>query len=271
VASLVCAPAYPDEPAPSAGPRDARQAIADTDPAANEREAMRLRGRGLELFNAQQYAEALALFERAHALSSDPRHLFNVAAAHHWLGHCERARTHFEQYLRVAPAGAGADEARAALGELYERCGREPVESAPSAALHEPAASPTLIRGLPIVVAPPPAEQPSSSADHALAWSLIATGVALGVASATSYILMERTEDELELRVRRAADDGWPPEARALMKNGDRYATLTAAFGVSAVACVGAGITLRLLAPSRAESLSLSFGDTATVRYRARF
>jgi tetratricopeptide (TPR) repeat protein len=244
--------------------------------APNEREALELRDRAFELFKAKRYAEALPLLERAQASSRDPRHLFNLATAHHWLGQCASARDYFERYLREAPTGPGAAEAGAALDELYQRCGRAPVAQAPASAPVPPAtATPTLIRGLRVRVEPPvrrPLEPASvAAADHALSWSLIGVGVALGAASAASFVLMQRTEADVEGRVRRAPVDGWSPEARALMRNGDRYATLTAAFGVSAIACAGAGVSLRLLAPSRAESVSVSLDDGPAVQYRTRF
>lgn len=268
--ALLCPPLYAnDTPANSESP-----VVAESGADSNEREALRLRDEAFELFEQQRYAEALPLLERAHALSRAPRHVFNLATAHHWLGHCPSARDHFEHYLREEPDGPGADQARAALDELYQRCGHEaasalPVEPVP---LEPAAVSPTLVRGLRVTVPPrapvvaTPAREPS-----VLAWSLIGVGAALGVASVSSLVLMERAERDVEQRARRASDDGWTPEARALMKNGGRYATLSAAFGVSALACVGAGVGLQLLAPSATEAVTVSLTGGPLVQYRARF
>jgi tetratricopeptide (TPR) repeat protein len=237
---------------------------------ADEREALRLRDEALALFEEQRYAEALPLLERAQALSAAPRHLFNLATAHHWLGHCASARHYFERYLRAEPDGAGADEARAALDELYQRCGSEEANAAP---LAPPApVDPSPPREPPVVVVAPAARVAAPAREtNALAWSLIGVGAALGVASVSSLVLVQRAEHDVEQRARRAPEDGWTPEARALMKNGDRYATLAAAFGVSAVACAGAGVLLQLLAPSDSETISVSLGETQLVQYRARF
>jgi tetratricopeptide (TPR) repeat protein len=262
VANLISGAVCADEtPGPSAGAARAEPAAGAQ--AEREREALILRDRAFELFKEERYRDALPLLERAQELSRAPRHLFNLATAHHWLGQCASARDYFEQYLRAEPAGQGAAAARAALDELYQRCGREPVPAAP------PAAPPTatLIRGLRVPAPPPPAPPP----DHALSWSLIGVGVALGAASAASLVLMERSEADVEARARRAPVDGWTPEARALLRNGDRYATLSVAFGVTAVACVGAGVSLQLLAPSRTESFSVSLGGAPALHYRARF
>jgi tetratricopeptide (TPR) repeat protein len=247
-------------------PRQPSSVPARNDADAREQEALGLRDEAFELFKQQRYAEALPLLERAQALSQAPRHLFNLATAHHWLGNCASARHYFERYLSEAPAGAGAAEARAALDELYQHCGREPLFPAPAELPGASPAVPTLARGPRVVV--PLAHPRAPPRDHALSWSLIGVGVALGAASAASLVLMKRTEADVEERVRRAPVDGWPREARALLENGDRYATLAAAFGVTAVACVGAGVTLELLAPGPSESLSLSLGG---VQYRARF
>ncbi|MET0414002.1 MAG: hypothetical protein ABW217_22020 [Polyangiaceae bacterium] len=258
---LLCPSLYAnDTPARAGSP------AAESDEAASEREALRLRDEAFELFEQRRYAEALPLLERAHALSRAPRHVFNLATAHHWLGHCPSARDYFERYLREEPDGPGADQARAALDELYQRCGH-------ARAFPEPApASPTLVRGL-RVAAPLPAPVVALSArePNVLAWSLIGVGAALGIASVSSLLLMERAEHDVEQRARRAPDDGWTPEARALMKNGDRYATLSAAFGVSALACVGAGVTLQLLAASETEAVTVSLGGGPLVQYRTRF
>jgi tetratricopeptide (TPR) repeat protein len=258
---LLCPPLYAnDTPARAVLPAAASAEVA------NEREALSLRDLAFELFEQQRYAEALPLLERAHALSRAPRHVFNLATAQHWLGHCPSARDNFERYLREEPDGVGAEQARAALDELYQRCGRATV-------LPQPApASPTLVRGL-RVAAPPPAPVAAAPAREpsVLAWSLIGVGAALGVASVSSLVLVERTEHDVEQRARRAPDDGWTPEARALMKNGDRYATLAAAFGVSALACVSAGVALQLLAPSGAEAVTVSLGRGPLLQYRARF
>lgn len=267
---LVCPALYAnDTPAPRASDTAASPSPrAEGADAANEREALRLRDEAFELFEQQRYAEALPLLERAHVLSSAPRHVFNLATAHHWLGHCPSARDYFERYLREEPQGPGAAAAHAALDELYQRCGRVSVlpHFEPTPASPPPLRAPHIVAAAPAPSVAAPMRSPS-----VLAWSLIGVGAALGVASVSSLVLMERAEHDVERRARRAPEDGWTAEARALMKNGDRYATLSAAFGVSALACVGAGVTLQLLAPSDGEAVTVALGDAALVQYRARF
>jgi tetratricopeptide (TPR) repeat protein len=76
---------------------------------------------GHVLFARGDYAGALARFERAHALSPDPRLLWDMAACHRKLGHFARAIALVDEYLAATGSTLSdadhreADRARAAL------------------------------------------------------------------------------------------------------------------------------------------------------------
>jgi hypothetical protein len=63
---------------------------------------------GRSLFARGDYAGALARFEQAHALSPDPRLLWDMAACHRKLGHFARAIGLVDEY--VAASGSGLSD-----------------------------------------------------------------------------------------------------------------------------------------------------------------
>lgn len=59
---------------------------------------------GLALYRQGRYAEAMAAFERGHAITPLPGFVFNMALTARKLGQCARARDLYRQYLRVEPS-----------------------------------------------------------------------------------------------------------------------------------------------------------------------
>jgi len=81
---------------------------------------------GNRAFESGAYADALAAYQRAHALVSSPNLLFNLAQAHRNLGHDEEAAALYQRFLREAreaPAAA-RHEAEGQLEALDRRLAR---------------------------------------------------------------------------------------------------------------------------------------------------
>lgn len=90
-----------------------------------------------ERFAASDYEGALVLLERACSRWPFEGCSLNLGAVHHALRHCAEARRHYGDYLREAPAGERSGEARAALGELEQRCVERGDAAAPLGAASE--------------------------------------------------------------------------------------------------------------------------------------
>lgn len=57
--------------------------------------------KGEALYLAKQYAEAIASFQKALAIQSDPNVLYNIAQCHRKLDHHREAKEYFEWFLRI--------------------------------------------------------------------------------------------------------------------------------------------------------------------------
>jgi len=73
---------------------------------------------GQEFFKARDYDHAIAEYEAAYQLSSEPALIFNIALCHDRAGRAEPALAAFQRYLELAPRGDLADEAREDVARL---------------------------------------------------------------------------------------------------------------------------------------------------------
>ena len=70
-------------------------------PAATQVEFQTHYQKGEALYLAKQYAEAIASFQKALAIQSDPNVLYNIAQCHKRLDHLREAKEYFEWFLRI--------------------------------------------------------------------------------------------------------------------------------------------------------------------------
>lgn len=177
-ASLALAPARADEPpaAPSETGVDP-----DTD------FAMREFRRGLELYQAERYDEAIAAFEHANTAKPRPAFDYNIARCHDRLGHWQEALTHYERYLASPDAAHDpeADATRARVAELRARLAAA-TPATPATPAAPPVAAPAPAPAL--APLPPPHEASHGRAmkiagavTAAVGGAALVTGIACGV------------------------------------------------------------------------------------------
>jgi tetratricopeptide (TPR) repeat protein len=101
----------------------ARVAHADGD-------AEKLYQEGQTAYDAKQYDEAIAAWDKAYALSKLPGLVFNLAQAHRLAGHCEKAVDAYKRFLTLDPQSAERPDAEQFLKELEPSCPNKPVPQA---------------------------------------------------------------------------------------------------------------------------------------------
>ena len=68
--------------------------------------------------NAKSYDRAIELYRKAYERVPHPALLYNIGLAHKLAGRFDQAVTFYQRYLTIAPNGAQAGDARAALAEI---------------------------------------------------------------------------------------------------------------------------------------------------------
>lgn len=125
VATIGVASPAQAQPTPTPATPASAEAIAD---------ARRAYAEGTEHFNAGRFAEALASFERAFAMRSNPVVLKPIAECHERLGHVPEAIAALERYLRELPTAPDHAQLEARLATLRQRPARVSVTSSPDGA-----------------------------------------------------------------------------------------------------------------------------------------
>jgi tetratricopeptide (TPR) repeat protein len=149
--------------------------------------------RGLELYRAGDYAEAVREFEAGHAALPHPNFLLNLAQAWRKLGDLERARAYYAQFISVTPAGDGARlQAEAAIDKIDAELRARPLA---------PVATPPAVAAPPVGVVTPPAATPTvvvtRSRSPRLGWVGLGLG-AVGVASVAAAAGLVATAVQLD-------------------------------------------------------------------------
>jgi len=214
-----------------------------------------LLGRATELFQAERYDEAIALFEEAYALDPEANYLFNIGRVYEEKGELQTALSYYERFVRHPEA---EPEAIAMTQARIDALVAELEQLDPPAPPPEPEPDPP----------PPPVEThgdsgspPSSRARLRIAgYSLIGGGAALaaiGGGFAGAALTKQRELDSLStLESRNEAID-----------KGQRYALVADALFIAGgvVALTGLILTLATLGRSRsqARSKSRAFGVAA--------
>ncbi len=93
----------------------ARVAHADGD-------AEKLYQEGQTAYDAKQYDQAIAAWDKAYALSKLPALVFNLAQAHRLAGHCEKAVDAYKRFLTLDPQSTERPDAEQFLKELEPGC-----------------------------------------------------------------------------------------------------------------------------------------------------
>src|SRR5262249_18513863 len=69
-------------------------------------------------YDAHEYAEAIADYQRASAAMPDPLYLFDIAQAYRKLGDCTNASAYYRNYLREAPTADNRDKVERFLADM---------------------------------------------------------------------------------------------------------------------------------------------------------
>lgn len=261
-----------------------------------------------EHYAAGRFEDAMVLLERAYNATNGPRFLFNLGAVHHAMGHCSLARNYYEGFLLVAENGKKRDEAKLALGNLYEHCGHSQLHSprpqqegaaGPNSVgpLLSPGLSPEVTSELAPDLSPELPTQILAQPSRLLlsrrngldsnwqgdSWrrttsiSLIGTGAALGLAGTITYFLMHNAHDDLQAQRRRVSASGgiWndaedAEEAGRLTFRAE-YRSLTWALGVGSGLAFAAGATLLALELNTNSSLLGTSAGLPGISYCQQF
>jgi len=114
--------------------------------------------RGVAHVKAHRYLEARAEFAAGYELSHRPTFLFNMAECSRLDGRLDLAREGYERYLREAPTGPEAENAKKRLATLGDKVEPPPAPSSPTPAAPPP---PPQIVGPPPMFVAPDADSPS--------------------------------------------------------------------------------------------------------------
>jgi len=241
-------PGNPPAPAPQAG---STTLLAADDPATLE-EARELFWKAHSYFEKGDYVEALRLFERTYELRQEPEVLFNLALTHQRLGHCDKARSLYQEYQEQVRADVTKQ-----LGELAAQC--QVPAAAPAQAEPVPAPFAITVVEPPEAREAPPAAPPATPTDagkpetfpfQTVGWVAVgAAAVALGTAVYFAVEAEQAQSDYENLR-----KDPTPPtnagdDLADLEDDVHRARKVAVTLGaVSGVLAVG-GVTLLVLAP----------------------
>jgi tetratricopeptide (TPR) repeat protein len=86
------------------------------------------------LYDAGEFEEALAAFERARTIEPAPEAIYSIARCQHRLGRLTEAAAAYETFLAAAPGHKGVPAARAFLVEVLDTLGREALALGDAAA-----------------------------------------------------------------------------------------------------------------------------------------
>jgi len=85
-------------------------------------EAEKLYQEGQAAYDAKQYDQAIAAWDKSYALSKLPALVFNLAQAHRLAGHCPKAVEAYKRFLTLDPQSAERPDAEQFLKELEPTC-----------------------------------------------------------------------------------------------------------------------------------------------------
>lgn len=217
--------------------------------------AQRHWGSGMAYLEEGDYPRALEAFNKAYGLSGRPRILVAIAVAHERRGDLLAAIAALDEYLRLAPTAANAQELTQLRADLAQRHEQQ-VRHMGNAKNQEATAPPTQDDDL----ARPPAASSQERGSHTRThdsrssrsvwkWSALGVGVASGVAATVSGLLALQKYDELEASCGTARVC-----TRQETQTGTTMAWVSTALTGVAVVGLGVGFWLILDEPSASSS-----------------
>lgn len=275
-----------------AGPASADEAQASStrDPAAGESQppsahVQALLEEALLRYEDEDYEGALVLLRRLYAMDANPGVLYNLAATHAALGHCEEARSAYQLYLEQSRSETGRRDAQRqleALGECPESTQDSTEEAAASGAalevqaqpgVGEPSHATRVERGVgepakpPVFMEASPApaaedapylralpDEPGPSATRVAAWVAIGAGGALALASAGfAYASARADESDEEQPLAQSGD-----AVNEVQANGRRYNALAWGFAGGAAALGASGLLLMAFEPAPSTAVGVA-------------
>jgi tetratricopeptide (TPR) repeat protein len=87
-----------------------------------EGDAEKLYQEGQTAYDAKQYDQAIAAWDKSYALSKLPALVFNLAQAHRLAGHCAKAVEAYQRFLALDPQSSERPDAEQFLKELEPSC-----------------------------------------------------------------------------------------------------------------------------------------------------
>jgi hypothetical protein len=136
---------------------------------------------GKKAFAAERYAEAIAEFRAANALTPDPKLVYAIAQAQRMSGDCAGAIASYREFLATKPA---PDKKLAEYSrENIERCEQELAKNPTPAPVVEPTPAPVVVptpapQPLPLPVAPEPRDTAPSWTSDWMGHGLVGGGIA---------------------------------------------------------------------------------------------
>jgi hypothetical protein len=193
-------------------------------------------------FDQGRYAESAEQFDEAHRLSQRPMLLANAALAYERAGNLPRAVERLTAYL-----ASDSPEMRDSRTTLETRLASLRARADAEASAETP----------PPEEPPPTAVEPRGTRDRRglriVGYSLGGAGIASGVSSILTGVLATRTHDDLS-RVCGPNADACPPERADDITRGRRLALGSTVTTITAVAMLGAGVTLVIVGRRREEA-----------------
>ena len=190
-----------------------------------------------DLYDDDQFEEALRAFEDGYRRFGEPLWLFNIGQARRHLNDCPAALAAYEKFLATAPP----DDIRRAPANRWAAEMRTCASAARPAVVE-------LRSPLTAIPEPPPSRRPRLM--RAATFGLIGVGVAAAVGATIFAILARRDAGQLSM-----PRTPWGPGAMNLDREGRLFDALAIGLAVTAVASGAGGVTLLLLSgPSRADA-----------------
>ncbi len=218
-----------------------------------------------KLYKQARYTEAIAKFEEAYAARPHPVIYFNIGKCYEQLGETAKAMRAYKDYLRLMPDAADKETVTDAIANLERRLKEQGVQQLMVYA--EPATATIEVDGKPLGSSPASVEL--KAGNHQLTvkadgFETVDRSIVMSTAHSTEMTISLRPKTEAPKEV--AAKDDTPkktdlvpppppPSEPELVEQPKKGHTFTYVAGGVAVAGLGAGIALGLMANGDANSL----------------
>ncbi len=186
-------------------------AVASAQPPSVAEQARALSDEGLEHFRQNEYAPAIASFQRSYAMSPLPALLFNIAQAYRLAGDCDHALQYYRRYAEAAPTGGNRDALDGRIRDM-ERC----AQPAPAVAVASSNVAPGLVAPRPAAAAAawsaPAPESPASRVRRARqqeVGGLVLVGAGAAALAAAIYFTVDGAHAQTTVQQELDANGQW--------------------------------------------------------------